>query len=41
VDPGVSGVGGQVFHRFGDRGGMGVGDRLGQHIVVAAKGPHE
>ena len=41
VDPGVAGMGGQVFHRLGDRGGVGVGDRLGQHIVIAAQGPHE
>ena len=41
VDPGVAGMGGQVFHRLGDRGGVGVGDRLGQHIVIAAQRPHE
>ena len=41
VDPGVAGMGGQVFHRLGDRGGVGVGDRLGQHIVIAAQRPHQ
>jgi hypothetical protein len=33
VHPGVAGVGGEVFHRLGQRGGVCVGDRLGHHII--------
>ena len=33
VHPGVAGVGGQVLHRLGQRGGVRVGDRLGDHII--------
>ena len=41
VDSRVASVDGEVFHCLGDRGGVSVGDRLRQHIVVAAQGTHE
>ena len=37
VHPGVAGVGGQVLHRLGERGGVRVGDRLGHHIIGAQR----
>lgn len=35
VHPGVAGMRGQVFHRLGQCGGVGVGDRLGDHVISA------
>jgi len=41
VDSRVASVDGEVFHCLGDRGGVSVGDRLRQHIVITAQDPHE